>query len=197
MNRSFLKSFVVLARTASFLTLLAFAVPEGRAQTTPATPTPTPKSEEVLRLEEEKAEKLDDTVAKLRAKNEQFVKSVEALVKADNVSGLKSLASYIKAENMPAALKGAAGQETNFYWLQLKALKAGGNNRLKTNLVVDIFTGGSRLSHSGGAVVEYILFDRNGQSVASAIFTPYSGYVKADKVKRLKNLSAVGDKLDK
>lgn len=142
-------------------------------------------------------EKVDDTISRLRGRNEQFVKFVEGLTKADNVSGLNSLTSYIKAENMLAALKGADGKDTNFYWLQLKVLKAGGNNRVKTNLVVDIFTGGNRLSHSGGAVVEYILFDRNGQSVASDIFTTYSGYVKADKVKKLKNLSKVGDTLDK
>lgn len=142
-------------------------------------------------------EKLDDTIARLRAKNTQFDKFIEALVKADNLSGLNSLTSYIKAENMLAALKGADGGETNFYWLQLKVLKAGGNNRIKTNLVVDIFTGGNRLSHSGGAVVEYILFDRNGKSIASDIFTEYSGYVKADKVRKLKNLEKVGDQLDK
>ncbi len=142
-------------------------------------------------------EKLDDTIARLRAKNTQFDKFIEALVKADNVSGLNSLTSYVKAENMLAALKGADGADTSFYWLQLKVLKAGGNNRIKTNLVVDIFTGGNRLSHSGGAVVEYILFDRNGKSVASDIFTEYSGYVKADKVRKLKNLKKVGDQLDK
>lgn len=142
-------------------------------------------------------EKLDDTLAKLRAKNDQFAKFVEAVVKADAASGLNSLTTYVKAENMLTALKGADGKDTNFYWLQLKVLKAGGNNRIKTNLVVDIFTGGNRLSHSGGVVVEYILFDRNGRSVASDIFTEYSGYVKADKVKKLKNLTTVEDKLNK
>jgi hypothetical protein len=69
----------------------------------------------------------------------------------------------------------------------LKVQKAGGNNRVKTNLVVDLFTGGSRLSHSGGAVVEYILFDRDGKAVSSDIITGYEGYIKADKVRKLKN----------
>jgi hypothetical protein len=65
-------------------------------------------------------------------------------------------------------------------------LKAGGNNRIKTNLVVDIFTGGNRLSHSGGLVVEYILFDRNGIVRASDIFTEYSGYIKSGNINKLK-----------
>lgn len=150
-----------------------------------------------LKLELQDPEKLEDTVARLRAKNEQFARFVEAIVKSDNLSGLNSLTSYIKAENMLAALKGSDGKDKGFYWLQLKVLKAGGNNRVKTNLVVDIFTGGNRLSHSGGAVVEYILFDGNGKSVASDIFTEYSGYVKADKVKNLKNPEKVADNLDK
>jgi hypothetical protein len=131
-------------------------------------------------------EKLEDTIARLKAKNEQFAKFVEALVKADNASGFNSLTSYIKAEIILAALKGAEQKDTNFYWLQLKVLKAGGNNRIKTNLVVDIFTGGNRLSHSGGVVVEYILFDRNGLAKASAIFTEYSGYIKSGDIKKQK-----------
>jgi len=138
-----------------------------------------------LKADLQNPEKLDETIAKLRAKNEQFAKFIEALVKADSATGLNSLTSYIKAENMRTALKGVEGKDTDFYWLQLKVLKAGGNNRIKTNLVVDIFTGGNRLSHSGGVVVEYILFDRNGKSVASDIFTEYSGYVKADKIRKL------------
>ena len=131
-------------------------------------------------------DKLEDTIARLRAKNEQFAKFVEALTKADNASGLNSLTSYIKAEFMLAAFKGPEHKETDFYWLHLKVLKAGGNNRIKTNLVVDVFTGGNRLSHSGGVVVEYILFDRNGLVKASAIFTEYSGYVKSTNIKKQK-----------
>jgi hypothetical protein len=135
-------------------------------------------------------DKLEDTIARLKAKNEQFAKLVEALVKADNTSGLNSLTSYIKTEMMLTAFKGSQQKDTDFYWLQLKVLKAGGNNRIKTNLIVDIFTGGNRLSHSGGVVVEYILFDRNGLAKASAIFTEYSGYVKSGNIKKQKKAAA-------
>jgi hypothetical protein len=141
-------------------------------------------------------DKLDDTLARLRAKNDQFARFVEALVKADATTGLNSLTSYIRAENMLAALKGPQGQDRNFYWLQLKVLKAGGNNRIKTNPVIDVFTGGNRLSHSGGAVVEYILFDPNGKSVAADTITEYSGYIKSDRVKKLKNPKLLSERPD-
>jgi hypothetical protein len=141
-------------------------------------------------------DKLDDTIARLRAKNDQFAKFVEALVKADLTTGLNSLTSYIKAENILAALKGPQGQDRNFYWLQLKVVKAGGNNRIKTNPVIDVFTGGNRLFHSGGAVVEYILFDPDGRSVAADTITQYSSYIKSGKVKRLKNPKLLSERPD-
>ncbi|HEX8145587.1 MAG TPA: hypothetical protein VF591_00170 [Pyrinomonadaceae bacterium] len=141
-------------------------------------------------------DKLDDTIARLRAKNDQFAKFVEALVKADASTGLNSLTSFIKAENMLAALKGPQGQDRNFYWLQLKVVKAGGNNRIKTNPVIDVLTGGNRLSHSGGAVVEYILFDPDGKSVAADTITQYSSYIKSGKVKKLKGPKTLADKPD-
>jgi hypothetical protein len=141
-------------------------------------------------------DKLDDTIARLRAKNDQFARFVEALVKADAVTGLNSLTSYIKAENMLAALKGPKGQDRNFYWLHLKVVKAGGNNRIKTNPVIDVFTGGNRLSHSGGAVVEYILFDPDGKSVAADTITQYSSYIKSNKVKKLKNPKLLSERPD-
>lgn len=141
-------------------------------------------------------DRLDDTLARLRAKNDQFEKFVEALVKADASTGLNSLTSYIKAENMLAALKGPQGQDRNFYWLQMKVLKAGGNNRIKTNPLIDVFTGGNRLSHSGGAVVEYILFDPDGKSVAADTITQYSSYIGSGRVKKLKNPKLLSDRPD-
>jgi hypothetical protein len=149
-----------------------------------------------LRPNFQNPDKLDDTLARLRAKNDQFARFVEALVKADAATGLNSLTSYIKAENMLAALKGPQGQDRNFYWLQLKVLKAGGNNRIKTNPVIDVFTGGNRLSHSGGAVVEYILFDPDGKSVSADTITEYSSYINSGKVRKLKNPKLLSERPD-
>ena len=71
------------------------------------------------------------------------------------------------------------------YWLLLKVINAGGNNRIKTNLLVDIFTGGNRISHSGGVIIQYQLFDRSGQSVESGTVSDYTDYIKANKVSDL------------
>jgi hypothetical protein len=123
----------------------------------------------------------DDAVAQLKAVNEQFDKFVNALIAVDATAGVNPLTNYIRAENLLSVLPRGAGS----YWLQLKVLKAGGNNRIKTNLIVDIFTGGNRLSHSGGVIVEYNLFDDDGRSVASDTITDYTNYIKANKVKSL------------
>lgn len=71
------------------------------------------------------------------------------------------------------------------YWLQLKVLRAGGNNRIKTNLIVDVFAGGNRLSHSGGTVVQYNFFNRSGRSFLSDTLTVYTDYIKSSRVKNL------------
>jgi hypothetical protein len=99
-------------------------------------------------------------------------------------TGINPLTNYIKAESLKAALPGEDDEKGN-YWLQLKVIKAGGNNRIKTNLIVDIFTGGNRVSHSGGVIVQYILFTPNGKVIRSDTLTDYTGYIKADKVKNL------------
>lgn len=124
---------------------------------------------------------LDDAVAQLKAINEQFDKFVNALISVDAAAGVNPITNYIRAENLLRVLPRGAGS----YWLQLKVLKAGGNNRIKTNLLVDVFTGGNRLSHSGGVIVEYNLFDDDGKSVASDTITDYTNYIKANKVKSL------------
>lgn len=128
-----------------------------------------------------------DAVAKLKMLNERFDQFVATLIKIDAATGINSLTAYIKAENLRQALNGIDG---NGYWLQLAVVKAGGNNRIKTNLVTDIFTGGSRISHSGGVIVQYNLYDLNGKSVVSDTLTEYAGYLKSGKIQRLPNPSA-------
>lgn len=128
-----------------------------------------------------------EAVAKLKMVNERFDQFVTTLIKIDTATGINSLTAYIKAENLKQALNGTEGDG---YWLQLAVVKAGGNNRIKTNLVTDIFTGGSRISHSGGVIVQYNLYDLNGRSVVSDTLTQYAGYVKSGKIQRLPNPSA-------
>jgi len=123
---------------------------------------------------------LEEAVTRLKALNEQLDKFVSELIKADNTTGMNSLTAYVRAENLKSALP-----DKNSYWLQLKVLKAGGNNRIKTNLIVDLFNGGNRLTHSGGTIVEYNLFDLNGRSVSSGTLAEYVDYIKATKIKDL------------
>lgn len=148
-----------------------------------------------------------DVAAQLKARNEQFDKFVAAIVQVSAGGGPNALTSYIKAENLmdvlkenpsaaPSATPNTASNTTpngtpnatpnqKSYWLQLKVVKAGGNNRIKTNLIWDVFTGGNRVSHSGGVIVEYILYDLTGKAIVSDTITEYTEYIKADKVRKL------------
>ncbi|MFS8084138.1 MAG: hypothetical protein ACMG6H_00760, partial [Acidobacteriota bacterium] len=127
-------------------------------------------------------DEIKDLISRMNLVNDRFDQLVATLIKVDASTGINSLTAYIRAENLTAVLK-----DPNSYWLQLAVLKAGGNNRIKTNLLIDIFTGGSRLSHSGGVIVQYNLYSLTGKSIASDTLTEYSGYIKAGKIKRLPN----------
>lgn len=135
-------------------------------------------------------EAADDVAAQIKGLNEQFDKFIASLIQTETATGVNQLTTFIKAENLKTALPFADPAVS--YWLQLKVIKAGGNNRIKTNLLWDIFTGGNRVSHSGGAIVEYILYDTTGKSVASDTMTEYTNYIKASKVKNLSD-STVDD----
>jgi len=124
--------------------------------------------------------RVDEAITRLNALNDQFDQFVAALALVDDATGLNLLTSYLKTERMSAALSG-----DGVYWLQLQVVKAGGNNRIKTNFLVDIFTGGARLSHSGGAIVQYILYHSSGKAVAADTIPIYTGYIKSKKVEEL------------
>lgn len=132
----------------------------------------------------------DEALTKLRAANQQFDQFVASLIQVNQTTGSNLITGYIKAENLDKAMRCtgmalADGQPCSSATLQLKVIKAGGNNRIKTNLVVDVFTGGNRVSHSGGSIVQYILFDTKGKVTASDVLTVYSNYIKSNKVKNL------------
>lgn len=131
---------------------------------------------------EQARERIASAVARLNAVNAQFDSFVNSLVQAD-ASGVNPLTNYIRIESLFSAVPPDDGS----YWLQLKVINAGGNNRIKTNLLVDIFTGGNRVSHSGGVIVQYNLFDSNGRSVGSDTIADYTNYIKANKVHGVTN----------
>ncbi|HYW73257.1 MAG TPA: hypothetical protein VE961_19710 [Pyrinomonadaceae bacterium] len=118
-------------------------------------------------------------VAQLKQINTQFDNLVTSLLQSQPGT-TNPLTNYIKVERLNAAL--STDKTNKAYWLQVKVINAGGNNRVKSNLIVDIFTGGNRLSHSGGVIVEYHLFDVDGKSIDSGTVSDYTDYIKADKI---------------
>jgi len=125
-------------------------------------------------------EHAETTAARLKALNKQFDDLVAALISAESGSS-NALTNYIRTERLLSVL----GE--NDLWLQLKVINAGGNNRIKTNLLVDIFRGGNRLSHSGGVIAEYHLFNASGKSIGSGVVSQYTKYVDAKKIPDLSN----------
>jgi len=66
--------------------------------------------------------------------------------------------------------------------LQLKVLKAGGSQRITRNLIF-----GSKIRHSGSAIVEYLLFDKTGLLRSSEMFYYHTGFQKMDNTRSVKN----------
>jgi hypothetical protein len=130
---------------------------------------------------DEVKEQAEKTAARLTALNKQFDDLVAALIAGEN-GATNTLTNYIRVERLLSVL----GEKD--YWLQLKVINAGGNNRTKTNLLVDIFRGGNRLSHSGGLIAEYHLFNASGQSISSGVLSQYTKYVDANKIPALSDL---------
>lgn len=91
------------------------------------------------------------------------------------------LARYLAVENIYRLIR----QNDGGYWLQIKPVKAGGTTRVKTNLIIDVFTGGNRVSHSGASLLEFNLYDKTGISVLSGIVTDYIPYTNPKKIPRL------------
>lgn len=100
--------------------------------------------------------------------------------KADTPAQPKTnyLTAYLSVEKIYRAMR----ENNNGCWLEIKAVKAGGTTRVKTNLIVDVFTGGDRVSHSGAALIQYNLYDNTGMSVLSGIVPDYIPYTKPKKI---------------
>jgi len=60
--------------------------------------------------------------------------------------------------------------------LYIKLLYVGGENRVKSNPFVNLFTDGPRYSYAGGAVVVYMLVDSNGKTILSGTARDLAGY---------------------
>ncbi len=111
----------------------------------------------------------------LRSLNQQFDKLLGDFAKLDVTTGVNPLAVFVKAENIEEALRGSQG-----YWLAVRAVKAGGNNRTRRNLIR--YFSGAKVDHSGGVIIEYALYDKSGAIVYSDKFARYDRYKEPKEI---------------
>ncbi len=88
--------------------------------------------------------------------------------------------SYLQAEKLYKLMNDPAHKG---YWIQMSVTKAGGNVRVVSIPIVDIFAG-SRVRFSGGAIVTYSIFNLNGQTELSGIVQAYEEYTSSQKIKK-------------
>jgi hypothetical protein len=89
------------------------------------------------------------------------------LIKADDNSGITALTNILHGENI-------ASVATDAHWLWLKVAAAGGGYQTRQTLW-GILT---NVSYSGGAIVEFQLFDKDGKVVAAGLLPAYTGFIK-------------------
>lgn len=121
---------------------------------------------------------INEDVKKLTALNERFLAFVAEFVKVD-ANGVNALALFIRAEDIDQIMGGEGGKDS--YWLEIKSVTAGGNNRVRKNLL-RYFTG-PKVDHSGGVVVEYTLYKTSGAVVYSDKLSVYEGYVEPKRIR--------------
>jgi hypothetical protein len=118
---------------------------------------------------------IDDATQALTDLNARFQSFVDEFIKVDT-NGVNALALFIKSEDIENAMK-----DKESYWLEIKSLSAGGNNRVRKNLIW--YLAGARVDHSGGIIVEYTLYNKDGSVVYSDKLSYYQGYVEPKKIK--------------
>ena len=112
------------------------------------------------------SERLATLTARLQAASTAFDAFQAALVKADESSGINALVRMLRAEK----LKNAAGAA---HWLVLKVATAGGGFKTKQFLWWPM-----GVHYSGGAIVEFILFNAVGAIVAAGTTPKYTGFIQ-------------------
>ena len=134
-----------------------------------------------LKPGKQKIDELEADIKQLSELNARFLKFVDEYVKVDD-KGSNAIALFIKSEDIDDAMKDGN-------WLEIKAVSAGGNNRVRKNLL-RYFTG-AKLDHSGGLIVEWTLYDKTGAVVASDKRSFYGGYMEPKKIRDNKLEDAV------
>jgi hypothetical protein len=110
--------------------------------------------------------------------NERFQNFADEFIKVDT-NGVNALALFIKSEDIENAMN-----DNNSFWLEIKSVSAGGNNRVRKNLIW--FFAGARVDHSGGIIVEYTLYDKTGAVRCSDKLFHYEGYKTPKQIRTKK-----------
>jgi DNA repair ATPase RecN len=117
------------------------------------------------------------SVEDLTALNQQFEAFVSDFVKVDAGTGTNPLTVFVKAESLDKAM-----ESDESYWVEINVDKAGGNNRVRKNLI-RFFTG-PKVDHSGGIVVDYTLYNKTGTVIYSDKLALYHGYLEPKKIQQ-------------
>jgi hypothetical protein len=115
----------------------------------------------------------------LKNVNTAYNTFIESTVKVDAQGGASPLTLFVKGETMDAL-----ANDDNAYWIVLKAVKAGGNNRTQRNLI-RYFTG-AKITYNGAAIISYTLYDRSGRIVDSDTQSGYSHFMSSSEIKNFK-----------
>lgn len=112
-------------------------------------------------------------ITRLTALNNDVTSLLTTLNTATGGSTL--LSQYVKAENLVDEL--SAGK---VYWLQINAVKGGGNTRVIKNLFRYFYY--PDIKHSGGSILQYSLSDSEGKVIGSNTSYFYQKYEPAKKI---------------
>lgn len=102
---------------------------------------------------------------KLEKYFEEFIRLISDSSPANAESALKR---YVNAEQLEALQR-----LENIYYIEIKALKAVGTTRIRKN----IFFLSDKLDYSGGVVVQWTLFAKDGRVINSGIESSFDGFV--------------------
>lgn len=116
------------------------------------------------------AKQVSPELKKIEVYFSEFLKLLSEPTPADTTTALKR---YVNAEQVAAMQK-----RDNLYYLEIKSLRAVGTQRVRKNL----FFLSDKLDYSGGVVLQWTLFDKDGRVRNSGIETSYDGFLKPDQL---------------
>lgn len=117
-----------------------------------------------------------ELLADLNAEVKTFIAGLTAV---DEETGVNVFSQLIKAEGLIRLNDAETGKEQHV--LALRIEKQGGANVIKKNLFTHLFTG-DRLTHTGGAIISYILFNQQGAIAKSGLLYRNSPRTKNQRI---------------